>query len=493
MELGAKPIHKRVTMSSTASLVLIQTPYFNDYGPIRKAAGTYFPLGLGYISSYVRAHGHKVLFLDPNIQPLTQKDIVTFVQSATPLLVGISFMTPQFYAAKTLAASLKLGCPDIPVVLGGAHPSVLPKRTLEEIPEADFVVYGEGEQTILELLDAVATGKPKYEQIAGLVWRKDSVIVNEPRTPIADLDSLPFPDRSLIDQNLYRHQSFLSYFKRPRTIHTSRGCPGRCVYCASGHKLRSRIRMRSIDNVISELRDIQEKIGMDYLLIKDDMFTLSERRTREFCNAVKREFPGLRWHCMVRVDKVSEALLNEMKEAGLNDVFFGIESGNDSILNKAGKNITTSQIRQAVEATDRLKIKSYGAFILGLPGDNRETIQQTIDFACSLPLTMAGFSILIPYPGTKCFEEYFPQQEGMVIDYTSFIASSGVHFVKEYTGLNGMVVQELPEWITKAQRRFYLRPKQILRMLRGTTFRQIRGYARGAEALLERAIFLRTK
>ncbi len=480
-------------MTSSVSLVLIQTPYFNDYGPISKAAGTYFPLGLGYIASYAQKHGYTVNFLDPNVQRLTQENIVNLVREAMPLLVGISFMTPQFFTAKTLAESLKAGCPEIKVVLGGAHPSVMPGRTLEEISSADFVVFGEGEQTTVELLEAVKSETRNFYMIHGLAWRNGGVIVNEPRLPISDLDSLPFPDRELINQNLYRHQSFLSYFNKPRTVYTSRGCPGRCVYCASGHRLRARIRMRSIDNIASELHEIRKRYGMDYLLIKDDMFTLNERRTREFCDMVKHEFPDLRWHCMVRVDKVNEALLQMMKEAGLNDVFFGIESGNDDILRKAGKNITTAQVRRAVEATDRLKIKSYGAFILGLPGDNYETLQQTIDFACSLPLTMAGFSILIPYPGTKSFEEYYPQQEGMTIDYTSFIASTGIHFVKEYTGLDGVDVEELPQWITKAQRRFYLRPSQISKMVRGTTLRQFMGYIRGAEALMERAIFLRNK
>lgn len=472
-------------------LLLIQTPYFEDYGPMRKAAGTYFPFGLGYISSYVKKHGYAVSFFDPNVQDTSAKDIVEFVRRENPVLVGISFMTPQFYVAKEFTDAIKQKISKVSIVLGGAHPSVMPNETLEEIPSADYVVFGEGEETTLELLDLLTKRNCSPADIPGLVWRhNDKVVINKPREPLGDLDTLAYPDRDLIDQSLYHHQSFLSYSKRTQTIHTSRGCPGRCVYCASGHKLRARVRMRSIENMMGEIDLLKERYNMDYLLIKDDNFTLNKKRTKEFCKVLKKRHPGLRWHCMCRVDTVDYDTLAMMKDVGLNDIFLGIESGNDEILKKAGKHVTTAMARKAVESAYKLGIKTYGAFILGLPGDNRETIQQTIDFACSLPLTMAGFSILIPYPGTKVFDDYYLYKAGDKLNYRTFIASTGVHYVKEYTGLEGISVEDLPSYISKAQRSFYLRPRQILRMLKGCPPAMLLGYAKGFAALATKAFYI---
>ncbi|MFC1489562.1 B12-binding domain-containing radical SAM protein, partial [Thermodesulfobacteriota bacterium] len=269
------------------SIVLVQAPYLEDYGPMRKAAGTYFPIGLGYISSFLKQHGYIATLLDPNVQTLSPDQIVDSVCREKPVCVGISFMTPQFFWARKLARVLKNASLGTPIVLGGAHPSALPEQTLTEITNADFVVFGEGEQTTLELMDYLAKGKMHLDEIEGLVWRRnDEVIVNSPRTPIADLDTLPYPDRDLIGQHLYRAQSFLSYSSKTTTIHTSRGCPGRCVFCASGHKLRTRVRERSISNIMREIDYLKGKFHIDYLLIKDDTFTLRPSRVEEFCDVI---------------------------------------------------------------------------------------------------------------------------------------------------------------------------------------------------------------
>ena len=191
----------------------------------------------------------------------------------------------------------------------------------------------------------------------------------------------------------------------------------------------------------------------------------------------------MKWHCMGRISSVDRELLSEMKEAGLNDIFFGIESGNDEILKRCGKATTVAKAREAVEQCNALGIRTYGTFILGLPGDKRETIQQTIDLACSLPLTMAGFSILIPYPGTKVYDDYYIKEESGSIDYQNFISSSGIHVAKGYTGLVDMDLEELPSYIFQAQRRFYMRPRQIFRMLRQAPLGLVTGFARGASAL----------
>jgi radical SAM superfamily enzyme YgiQ (UPF0313 family) len=461
---------------------------------MRKAAGTYFPFGIGYISAYVKQYGYDVHFFDPNVQEIELSDMVEFIQTKKPLLVGISFMTPQFFAAQKIVDAIKQANKKIPVVLGGAHPSVMPQRTLKEIPNADYVAYGEGEQTMLALMEFLSHKKGSLDTIRGLSWRDGvRIVLNPPHELIENLDDLPFPDRELIDQSLYYAQSFLSYSKKSITIYTSRGCPGRCTFCASGHKLRSRIRERSIKNVIEEIDFLIKRYGANYLLIKDDTFTLRKSRIKEFCEAIKGRYSDLKWHCMVRANSVDEDLLAMMREVGLNDVFIGIESGNNEILKNVKKGITTEQVRKVVEACDSQGIRSYGAFILGLPGETYKTITQTINFACSLPLTMAGFSVLIPYPGTRIFEDYYNDNETIPINYKNFIASSGVNFVEGYTGLEDVKLEELPRLISSAQKRFYLRPSQIFRLFRAANPAMLLGYIKGFFALLNKELFILRK
>ena len=314
-------------------LFLVQTPYYEDYGPMRRAAGTYFPLGIGYIAAKVKAHGYDTCFFDTNVQDITLEDIALSVKREKPVLVGVSFMTPQFFSALKLCRAIKEHSPETLIVLGGAHSSVMPQRTLEEIPDANFIIVGEGEESTVELLNALAQGKHDFSGVKGLAWRNNGrIMFNGFREPIRDLDGLPFPDRSLIDQSLYRAQSFLSHSTKAGTVYTSRGCPGRCVFCASGYKLRSQVRERSIENVMAEIDFLRAQYDIDYLLIKDDTFTMRKARVEEFCRAFRERHPGMKWHCMVRVNTIGYELLATMQEAGLHDIFIGIESGNRSML-----------------------------------------------------------------------------------------------------------------------------------------------------------------
>lgn len=476
----------------TADVILIQAPFFADYGPTKMAAGVYFPLGLGYIAGNLRKNAHSVRILDPNVQGQTLQELARVVGQAGARLAGISFMTPQLPTVRSLCRAIRQENPRLRIVLGGAHPSVMPAQTLTEIPEADFAVAGEGEAPTLDLLRAVSTEGSDFSAIPGLVWRRSGIVVsNAPAPPLADLDALPLPARDLLDQRLYRPQSFLGYSSRVGAIHTSRGCPGRCTFCCSGHRLRAPVRERSIEGVLREIDHLVERYRIDYLLIKDDTFTMRKERVRQFCAALRPRHPRLKWHCMGRVNTVDEALLEEMAAAGLHDIFFGLESGNDQILRRAQKGITTKRARLAVEACDRIGISTYGAFIFGLPGETWTTARETMDFACSLPLTLAGFSVLIPYPGTRCFEQYYRSTPDAPIAYQDFIASTGIHYVREYCGLGeGLAVEDLPGLVSEAQRRFYLRPKQIRRLLRNVTLSKLHGYARGFAALAAKEHYL---
>jgi radical SAM superfamily enzyme YgiQ (UPF0313 family) len=242
--------------------------------------------------------------------------------------------------------------------------------------------------------------------------------------------------------------------------------------------------MEEIDILVNEY-------DMEYLIIKDDNFAWKRSRVEEFCDEIKKRHPTLKWRVMIRVNSVDYDLLKKMKDAGLNDVFLGIESGNNDILKKAQKGITIEQAKKTAEACAKLKIFSYGGFIIGLPGDTRETMEQTIRFAKSLPITMAGFSVMIPYPGTKAYEDYFYVEQNASVDYRMFMLGTGVSFVEGYTGLEGITVSELPGIVSNAYKRFYFRPIQIIRTIHVASLSEILGYIVGAFALLRKELHLK--
>jgi len=241
---------------------------------------------------------------------------------------------------------------------------------------------------------------------------------------------------------------------------------------------------------MQEIDVMRRQNDFDYLLIKDDTFTIRRSRVIEFCKAIKTRHPDLRWHCLANVNTVDKSLLAEMREAGLHDMLYGIESGNPQILINTMKGTTIKRAREAIEACDELGIRTYGSFIFGLPGETYQTIEETIEFACSLPLTLAGFCILIPYPGTKVYDDYLQHVKKEDINYKDFLSTTGIHTVKGYDGAVDIDLSKLPEYIALAQRRFYVRPQQILRMVRGATPSIIKGYCKGLMALIHKEIYL---
>jgi anaerobic magnesium-protoporphyrin IX monomethyl ester cyclase len=367
-----------------------------------KKANDYPPLGLGYLAAVLEQSQHQVQILDFSLDPQSSLDSdVQRVAAFNPHLVGITAMTSVYHNALETAALLKayLGRP---IVLGGPHATMCPERILAESTVIDYLVRGEGETTILELAQALG-GERDLRSVNGLTYRRRGEVVSNPdRDLIADLDSLPFPARHLFD--LKRYGLRTPEGQPMATILSSRGCPYNCSYCFKGIVGRT-YRQRSPENIIAELRQIIAEYGIHNFYFIDDLFTIDLRRLQAITQELITQELDIRWQCLGRVDRVNAEILRKMYAAGCRRIHYGIESGNQEVLQRIGKGIKLEQVRDAVRWAKEAGIQAKGYFMLGLPGDTEKTMQQTIDLAVELDLDEAMFSLTTPFPGTRLWDE----------------------------------------------------------------------------------------
>ena len=437
-------------------LLLIQPNYRSiySYAGSKTATPIYPPLGLAYLAAVVREKGHDVKILEANAHDLTHEQIKKEIEEYSPDFVAMTGSSSMMDEIKKLCAILP---ENSKVIFGGIHASSMPDEVMKEYHVIDFLVRGEGEEAILGILE----GKP-LKKILGVSYRdkKGKVIHNKDAPFIEDLDSLPFPARDLLPMNKY-----FSFEARKYPIDyvvSGRGCPYRCIFCAdfitSGRKMRA----RSAVNIVKEIQHLVDKYGVQEIDFQDDNFTLYADRVKEFCDLMIQT--GLNkkvlWKVAngVRCDKLTLPMLKSMKEAGCYMLSLGIESGNQEILNKMRKAEKLEDIQNAAKWCAEAGIQTRGLFIFGLLGENRQTMEDTINFAKSLPLDTATFHVCIPMPKTEYWE--IIKREGQLLDvgwdkYTAYSEGAFKH---------GEVTPELmSEMQKKAYKEFYLRPSFILR------------------------------
>jgi radical SAM superfamily enzyme YgiQ (UPF0313 family) len=368
---------------------------------------SYPPLGLGYLAAVMEAEGHQAAIFDLGLEPNTPlEQDVERIAAFAPDVIGLTAMTNNYHSAERTMQLLKarLGCP---IIVGGPHATLF-RKSIAQSPYVDYVVYGEGEETLRELTRALgdAVRRPSDEVlngIEGLCYASGGrAVCNAPRPLIKDLDGLPLPARHLFE--LPRYPLYAANGERMVTLLSSRGCPYNCSYCFKGIVGRT-YRQRSPASIVAEIRSLMDAYGYRHFYFIDDLFTIDRRRLGAICERMIAEKLDVRWQCLARVDRVTPELLGLMYRAGCREVHYGIESGNAGILENLGKGITLEQVRDAVSWTARAGILAKGYFMLGLPGDTEETMQQTIRLAGELELDQAMFSLTTPFPGTRLWDE----------------------------------------------------------------------------------------
>ncbi|MFH1728678.1 MAG: radical SAM protein, partial [Pseudomonadota bacterium] len=356
-------------------IILVNSPYLDIYGVMNIGDNFSFPLGIGYIASILRQNGYLVKIFEPEIEKLNEEQIKEYFIQEKPDVVGISCATPNFKGAVKIAQIVKNNT-FATIVLGGIHASSASEQILKNYDLFNFIVYGEGEYTMLELCNALKDKKQPYSNIKGLYYKENGNIISTPPRPyIEKLDTLPFPARELVDLKNYRPNVHLDLGVPGAHIITSRGCPARCTFCASFKTLGYNFRMHSAEYVVSEIEEVVNKYDINYIIFVDDTFTINKNRAKTICQMILDKKIKIKWYCFSRVDTINEELAKLMKQAGCFSMLFGIESGNTDILRRVKKGISKEKAVQTIHMTNKMGYKTLASFILGLPGETRETIK----------------------------------------------------------------------------------------------------------------------
>lgn len=400
----------------TMKVLLINPPYNieNYYGKLSDLAFLFPPVSLTYLAAYVRQFDNQTAIYDFQVE---EKNFEDFIQDFKPDLVGITCQTALFYNTLKLAKKIKEFFPEVPIIVGGAHPTYRPDDFFED-SAIDIVVRGEGEQTLLELVSYYQNSKDlTLENIKGISFKKNKEVIHNPnRELIKDLDILPLPAIDLLPLEKYRVSPDNYLGGQVGLISTSRGCPFGCIFCACKNAFNRTYRARDLEKVFEEIKYYLDNYHISELFIMDDVFGLEKDRALRFCQGmIDRGYnKKLSWWCQIRVDCVDEELTKKMKEAGCGIISFGIESGVQRILDFIAKRVTLEQIKKAVKTAKRAGLEPRGSFILGLPTETLRDSLKTILFSLKLPLHRAKFGLATPYPGTKLWD--IALAEGQVKD-----------------------------------------------------------------------------
>ncbi|MGM0425920.1 MAG: B12-binding domain-containing radical SAM protein [Thermodesulfobacteriota bacterium] len=383
-----------------------------------------FPLGVGYLAAILERDGHQVDILDCVIEDQTPKrnrdgtfhvglwwqDIEQAIRKYSPEMLGISCSySVDINNAKKIAKIAKR-IANIPVIIGGAHSCALPRETLED-DNIDYVAIGEGEETLSLLVKSIESGE-EPAHIDGLGYKRNGeLIVNPKKQYISQLDKLPLPARHLFSMDKYINSRRVHGFQLKRTPYTtmitSRGCPNRCVFCAIHTIWGRKWRSRDPINVVDEIEHLVKAYGIKEIHFEDDNISLSKTRMAKICDEIVKRKLDISWATPngISVNTLDKELIAKMKKSGCYRLFLAIESGNQFVLDHIiQKGLSLEKVKDVNRILREFDIEVNGCFVIGLPGEKREHIQDTIDFAKRLDLDTVGFSIATPYPGSALYD-----------------------------------------------------------------------------------------
>lgn len=371
-------------------IVLIAPPY-----PLQQAPSP--PLGLCYVAAACLAQGAEVKILDFIVAPWSPEILQKNFEDFPPDVIGITSVTMTAPEAVEILRAAKKIRPQALCFMGGPHATFDAENLLNDTPELDLIVLGEGEATLAELVPRLRNPEA-WKDIPGLAFRgKESLVFTPKRPLIEDLDTLPLPARHLLPISRYQALGF------PVSIITSRGCPNGCIFCLGRKMVGAKVRHRSAPLVVDEIEGLLA-MGFSYINIADDLFTANAQRVEAFCEEIRKRGLSFSWSVFSRVNTINAHLLRLMKAAGCVAVSFGIESGCPDMLKRVKKGITLDQAREAVAACRETGMRPHASFMVGLPGETEESLRLTQAFQDELGIE-SGYHFLCPFPGTTVREK----------------------------------------------------------------------------------------
>jgi radical SAM superfamily enzyme YgiQ (UPF0313 family) len=421
------------------------------------------PLGTLYVASSMLKAGHDVKFMNGAF--MTHSEIIKSLSAYKPEFVGLYSTTFGWEKAVKAASDIKEILKDAFIAVGGPYPIAAQEKCLMDSMAIDSVVTGEGEITVVEMLDKLSQGK-SLVGVDGVIFRDGERIIKNPLRPfISDLDSLPFPARGLLGDATKYIPPPATYRRKPvAVIMTARGCNRRCIFCFQIDKERKTgIRYRSVGNVLEEI-ELCLKQGYKEIKFIDDTLAADYDRAMQLAQEINARGLDFTWFASACVNQVDKPLLKAFKEAGCWAILFGAESGVQKNLNAIRKGITLEQTRKAVKAAKEVGLKVITPFLFGIPGETFEDGLKTIEFACELDPDIANFHAITPFPGTEIYDNVnkYGHEYGSMSDELTDFTYQGVAFIPHTMRRN-----EITKLRQLAFRRFYSRPRFILRRILG--------------------------
>ncbi len=395
------------------------------------------PLGLLWMASVLEEDGHELKVLDCPVNKWSCEDAMNLIEKFKPDMIGIATITQLLERAKEMSLAIRTKYPEMFIFIGGPHVNVMPEESLTET-KANVAVVGEAELIIKKIAQNLNA------------YKEPQIMKGE---MVRDLDSFPMPARHLVDMGKYTALPN-TYKKYPNvaSVITSRGCPYTCTFCSDAN---GKFRQRSVEKVITEMKFLIGEYGVKEISFWDDIFTMNRSWVLEFSKKIKEEKIEVLWSCYSRLNLVDPEILKAMKEAGCWNMFVGIESGNQDILDNVKKRMTLEAIREKVKMIKDSGIEVRGSFVLGLPGETPEKARKTIDFAIELDPDYAQFTLCTPYPGTEIWNDYekWGKLNKGFVNYNEWQPVFLPHGYKD--------ASELKKVHAEAFRRFYLRPRYV--------------------------------
>jgi len=432
------------------------------------------PLGLAYLAAVLRKNGYEVSIIDNYLERIPEDNVIKKIKRYNPSMVGLTCTSTTYLSSLHLAKKVKEEMA-IPIIFGGPHPTVLRERILQH-PFVDFIVIGEGEHTLLELVGKILTRDDKRD-IKGIMHRKaNDTVFTGSRPFIQNLDSLPHPALELLPMAKYPRTEVCSR-KPALSINTSRGCTFNCSFCSVHSIWGRRFRYFSSSWVLDEIERLVDTYGAKGIYFREDNFTINSKRVTDICNGILERHLDLVWVCESRVDLVYPKLLEKMKKAYCETIWFGAESGSQRVLNLINKGITVEQTKKAVNMCRKTKIKVGLSFMIGIPGETMEDMKKTLKLAKELDPDYCWFNIFIGIPFSPLYNQIVERKQYSHIDEAFLVYVKTEEF--DYDLIRG--IQEMFE--REYVRAKVLKPSYIARKLLNIrspleAFRLVRDFTR---------------
>lgn len=452
----------------------------------KRIAGIQFPpISQLIVVTTLREFGHECDLLDAAAIKLSKKETIEKVKNYDLIIMLTSTMTIN--EDSDLLSEIKSQNNNIKTIVYGSHPTFMPKYTLAKAG-IDIVVQREPEFIIRDLITSLKNNNDSYKNVKGIAFKEgDQIVINEPYPFIENLDDLPIPDRTLLIKDIDYFNPVVKRYPFT-TMFTSRGCPGRCTYCTSPPFYGNTYRAKSAEKVLEEIEIIVNQ-GYKEVFFRDEMFTTDKDRVIKICEGILEKKLDLTWIASTRIGVLDEKTIQLMKKAGCHMLRFGVESGDQEILNTVKKGIKIEQTIQDFELAHKYKMDTHAHCMIGMPGETNETIKKSLDFVLKIDPTIVTFGICSPYPGTQLFDMVLEQHPE--VEDASECDLENLHTHSFYNEVYSNIPNEdLNKWIKRIYRKFYFRPSYILKWLgKINSLEELRRVTLAAAQVLDFAFF----